>query len=165
MRSGHFWNRYPPAQGDQTASQAHLAGDPQRDLLRAAQRLFLAHPPQGPPSLADCLHLPTSGVGSQIGPGSGSTPSCGSGLRRRADATPPTPSAAILAGQPIGPNERKRERGYDGAKLLMGREKAPAICWLVGTLGLFLTVKVTPADRNDREGGRRVLEAIEGCFP
>jgi putative transposase len=52
-------------------------------------------------------------------------------------------------------------RGFDGAKKVNGRKRHI----LVDTLGLILKVVVHPADVQDREGGKLVLEGIKQAYP
>jgi putative transposase len=51
-------------------------------------------------------------------------------------------------------------RGYDASKKIMGRKRH----LLVDTMGLILAVVVHPANLQDRDGARLVLEKLTGCF-
>jgi putative transposase len=70
------------------------------------------------------------------------------------------PSATVIDSQvvkttPVG----GPERGYGGAKRLSGRKRHI----LVDTGGLILAAQMHGADRNDRDGGRRLLaEDLQG---
>ena len=48
-------------------------------------------------------------------------------------------------------------KGYDGGKQVKGRKRHV----LVDTLGLLLSVSVTPANTSDQEGTRRLLAGLK----
>lgn len=65
------------------------------------------------------------------------------------------------SGQSIGQDDRKRgPHGYDAGKKINGRKRHI----LVDVLGLILAVVVHPADVQDRDGAKLVLEKIIGAF-
>lgn len=70
------------------------------------------------------------------------------------------PSAAILDSQSVKSDGHGGDVGYDAAKHIKGRKRH----LLVDMLGLILGVKVTPANRPEREGGKEVLERVAGWF-
>jgi putative transposase len=63
--------------------------------------------------------------------------------------------------QPIGQDDRKRGiRGFDAHKQVKGRKRH----LLVDTLGLLLTVVVTAASVQDRDGAKPLLEVLRHQF-
>jgi putative transposase len=64
------------------------------------------------------------------------------------------PSAAIIDSQSVKSTECSDQRGYDAGKKVNGRKRH----LLVDTLGLVLLVMVLPANRQDRDGARQLLE-------
>ena len=64
------------------------------------------------------------------------------------------PSAGILDSQSIKSSECSDQRGYDAGKKINGRKRH----LLVDTLGLVLLVLVLPANIQDRDGARQLLD-------
>ena len=74
----------------------------------------------------------------------------------------PEPSVAIMDSQNIKTTEESGIiKGYDGGKQVKGRKRHV----LVDTLGLLLSVDVTPANVSDREGARRLLVGLKPLAP
>jgi putative transposase len=68
----------------------------------------------------------------------------------------PQPSAGIIDSQSVKSSESSDERGYDAGKKINGRKRHI----LVDTLGLILKVLVLPANIQDRDGAKPLLEAF-----
>ena len=66
------------------------------------------------------------------------------------------PSAAILDSQSVKSTECSDQRGYDAGKKINGRKRHI----LVDTLGLVLMVLVLPANIQDRDGAKQLLNAF-----
>jgi len=74
----------------------------------------------------------------------------------------PQPSAAIMDAQSVKTvEESARISGYDGHKRVKGRKRHV----LVDTLGLPLSISVTPADTHDKVGAVRLLAGLPPLVP
>src|SRR5215217_6824330 len=81
---------------------------------------------------------------------------------RKRNGKDPNPSAAIMDSQSVKSTEESAGRsGYDAHKHVKGRKRH----LLVDTLGLPLSIYVTPADVQDRVGARLLLAGLKPLVP
>jgi len=73
----------------------------------------------------------------------------------------PSPSAAIVDAQSVKTTLVKGKRGYDSGKKVNGRKRHI----VVDTLGLLLTVLVTPGNVQDKPGGKLLLTQLQKQLP
>ena len=75
----------------------------------------------------------------------------------------PEPTAAVIDSQSVKAAETvaKPSRGYDAGKKINGRKRHIA----VDTIGLLLTVLITAASAQDRDGARPLLWNLRKAFP
>lgn len=84
------------------------------------------------------------------------------GAVRRAEGRDEEPSAAVIDSQSVKADATVAltSRGFDAGKKINGRKRH----LLTDTLGLLLSVRVTPASATDRDAARTLLSAATGCF-
>ncbi|MEU1661831.1 transposase [Streptomyces griseofuscus] len=84
------------------------------------------------------------------------------GSVRRAEGRDEEPSAAVIDSQSVKADATVAftSRGFDAGRKINGRRRH----LLTDTLGLLLSVRVTPASATDRDAARTLLPAATGCF-
>jgi len=70
------------------------------------------------------------------------------------------PTAAILDSQSVKTPDQAGERGYDAGKKIAGRKRHVA----VDCLGLILAILITPADVQDREAAKPLIQGLVNRF-
>ena len=100
------------------------------------------------------------GMGDRMVHGNESMRPCGPKFGRPKAATQ-TPSAAIIDSQSVKTTEKRGPRGYDAGKKVNGRKRHI----IVDTMGLLLAVVVHPANIQDRDGAKLVIDKLIGRFP
>src|SRR6516225_6100585 len=81
--------------------------------------------------------------------------------RREAASREASPSAGVIDSQSVKTTESGGPRGYDAAKKIKGRKRHIA----TDTCGLLVGAAVHPADIQDRDGAKLVIEAVHQLFP
>jgi putative transposase len=75
---------------------------------------------------------------------------------RQTEADQVAPTAAIIDSQSVKIADQAGERGYDAGKKVSGRKRHVA----VDCLGLILAVMITPANIQDRDAAKRLIQLL-----
>ncbi|WP_202921170.1 IS5 family transposase [Anatilimnocola aggregata] len=82
-------------------------------------------------------------------------------LERKAQGRKAEPSVGIMDSQSAKTTAKKGPRGYDAGKKICGRKRH----LMVDTQGLVLTALVHPADIQDRDGAKLLIEQMKCTLP
>lgn len=78
------------------------------------------------------------------------------GQERRRQGRRPSPSAAIIDSQSVQTGDQGGPSGFDAGKKTKGRKRHI----LVDSVGLILSIMITPASVQDRDGARSLFERV-----
>lgn len=146
-----------PAHPSWSASLLFQAVHHRRNPLHHPERSRVADDAQRSPALENLIPLlPALGETRYLA----AHPRCPEGQGTPGTRKKKAPTAAILDSQSVRTASQPGVRGYDAGKKITGRKRHA----LVDTNGFLLSLKVTGADVQDRDGARMLLEPLNSTY-